>query len=326
MRRKVLIIPGLHESGLDILQRRKDFEVVIPDGTDAAALHNHLPDVQAIALRLPPVRRDIIDNAPNLKIISRHGVGVDNVDVDACTARGIPVTVVGEANAPSVMEHTLAFILALAKRLPYFDRAVRGGDYNIKFKLDAIDIAGRTILIVGLGRIGSRVARACNGLGMKCLGVDPAHSDEKIRALGCEPVRDFRAALPRADFVTLHCPLQPDTRDMIGADELALMKPSAYVVNCARGGIVNEWALVDALNAGRLMGAAVDAQVREPPPADDPLMSCDRLLLTPHSAATTQEGMIRMAVATAQNICDFFDGKLDPANVFNAEALKRARS
>jgi len=322
-RRKVLVLPALHEAGMEILTARSDFDVVVPEGVTREALHNHLPDVEAIALRLPPVRRDIIDSAPMLKIISRHGVGVDNVDVEACTARGIPVTVVGEANAPSVMEHTLAMILSLSKRLGDFDRAVRAGDYNVKLKLDAIDIFGRTILILGLGRIGSRVAKACNALGMRCLGVDPAFSEQRIRELGCEPVREFRAALPRADFVTVHCPLQPDTRNLIGAAELALMQPSAFVINCARGGIVDEAALLDALNGGRLKGAGLDVQLREPPRADDPLLTCDRLILTPHSAATTQEGMVRMAVATARNICDFFDGRLEPANVFNAEALRR---
>jgi D-3-phosphoglycerate dehydrogenase len=220
------------------------------------------------------------------------------------------------------MEHTLAMMLALAKRLGDYDRAVRAGDYQVKFKLDAIDIAGRTVLILGLGRIGSRVAKACGALGMKCLGVDPALSEDRIGALGCEPVRDFRAALPRADFVTIHCPLQADTRNLIGAKELALMKPSAFLINCARGGIVDEAALLAALNGGKLKGAGLDVQVREPPPPDDPLLQCERLILSPHSAATTQEGIVRMAVATAQNICDFFDGKLDPANVFNPEALR----
>ena len=230
---------------------------------------------------------------------------------------------VGLANAPSVVEHTLALMLALAKRLPEFDRAVRGGDYNVRMKLDAQDIAGRSVLIIGLGRIGSRLAKALGALGMQCLGVDPAYTAAQIEAMGCEPVADFRAALPRSDFVTVHCPLQDDTRNLIGAPELALMKPTAYLINCARGGIVDEAALLDALNSRRIMGAGLDVQVSEPPGPGDPLLACDRLILTPHSAATTAEGMVRMATAVAQNVADFFDGRLPESHVFNREVLKK---
>jgi D-3-phosphoglycerate dehydrogenase len=268
----------------------------------------------------------MIEAAPNLKIVSRHGVGVDSIDLGAATDRGVIVATVGLANAPSVVEHTLALMLALAKRIPEFDRAVRGGDYNVRMKLDAQDIAGRSVLIIGLGRIGSRLAKALGALGMKCLGVDPAYSAAQIEAMGCEPVADFRSALPRADFVTVHCPLQDDTRDMIGAAELALMKPSAYVINCARGGIVNEAALLDALNSGRIKGAALDVQVSEPPPPDDPLLACDRLILTPHSAAATAEGMVRMAATVAQNVLDFFDGRLPESHVANPQVLRRSRA
>jgi D-3-phosphoglycerate dehydrogenase len=264
----------------------------------------------------------MIEAAPNLEIVSRHGVGVDTIDVEAATEHGVVVATVGLANAPSVVEHTLALMLSLAKRLPEFDRAVRDGDYQRRMKLDAQDIAGRTVLIIGLGRIGSRLAKALNALGMKCLGVDPAYSPAQIEAMGCEPVADLRTALPRADFVTLHCPLQDDTRNLIGAPELALMKPTASLINCARGGIVDEAALLDALNSRRIMGAGLDVQVDEPPKPDDPLLKCDRLILTPHSAATTAEGMVRMATTVAQNVLDFFDGRLPESHVVNPEVLR----
>ncbi len=190
-------------------------------------------------------------------------------------------------------------------------------------KLDAQDIAGRTVLIIGLGRIGSRLARALGALGMKCIGVDPAYTSAQIEAMGCEPAADFRTALPRADFVTVHCPLQDDTRNLIGAAELALMKPTAYLINCARGGIVNEAALLDAVNSRRIMGAGLDVQVSEPPKPDDPLLGCDRIILTPHSAAATAEGMVRMAKTVAQNVLDYFDGTLPAGHAFNPEVLKR---
>jgi D-3-phosphoglycerate dehydrogenase len=264
----------------------------------------------------------MMEQAPDLKIISRHGVGFDNIDVAAATERGVVVATVGSSNARSVVEHTLALTLALAKRLPEFDRAVREGDYQRKMKLDAQDVSGRTVLIVGLGRIGSRLAPVLNALGMRCLGVDPAHTPAQIEAMGCEPIADFRSALARADFVTLHCPLQDDTCNLIGAAELALMKPTAYLVNCARGGIVDEPALLDALNNRRIMGAALDVQAEEPPGPDNPLLDCDRLILTPHSAATTPETQRRSSLTVAQNVVDYFDGRLPQSHVVNPEVLK----
>ena len=323
MRHKVICIQPIHPAGMNILQSREDLEVIVPASPEPAAWANFLPAAEAIVVRLTKIPRAMIEAAPNLKIISRHGVGVDTIDIGAATDRGVVVATVGLANAPSVVEHTLALVLALAKRLPEFDRAVRGSDYNVRMKLDAQDIAGRTALIIGLGRIGSRLAKALGALGMKCLGVDPAYTAAEIEAMGCEPVADFRTALPHADFVTVHCPLQDDTRHLIGAPELALMKPTAYLINCARGGIVDEAALLDALNSRRIMGAGLDVQVSEPPRPGDPLLACDRLILTPHSAATTAEGMVRMAIAVAQNVADFFDGRLPESHVFNQEVLKK---
>lgn len=326
VKRKVLCIQPIHPEGMKILHARPDIELIVPENPEPQTWERHLADVEAIIVRISRIERWMIEKAPKLKLISRHGVGCDNIAVDAATEHGVIVATVGEANAPSVVEQTLAFILALAKRMPEFDRAVRTGDYLIKMKLDANDIAGKTVLIIGLGRIGSRLAKVCNALGLKCIGVDPALTADQIRALGCEPEADFRMALPRADFVTVHCPLQPDTRNLISARELALMKPSAYLINCARGGIVNEAALIAALDARQLKGAALDVQITEPPKLDDPLLKHDRIILSPHSAATTAEGMVRMSTNVARNVSDFFDGKLPVGHVFNPEVLPRSRS
>jgi D-3-phosphoglycerate dehydrogenase len=322
MRRKVICIQPLHPEGMKILNSRDDLEIIVPESPDPATWANFLPGAEAICVRLTKIPRAMMEQAPNLKIISRHGVGFDNIDVAAATERGVVVATVGLANAPSVVEHTIAMMYALAKRLHDFDRSVREGDYWRKLNLDAIDVAGRTVLIIGLGRIGSRLAKALNALGLRCLGVDPAYTAAQIEAMGCEPVTDFRAALPRADFVTLHCPLQDDTRNLIGAAELALMKPSAYLINCARGGIVDEAALIEALNGGRIKGAALDVQAEEPPGFSNPLIACDRLILTPHSAATTPETMMRSSIAVAQNVLDCFDGRVPVSHVVNPEVLK----
>jgi D-3-phosphoglycerate dehydrogenase len=323
MRHKVICIQPLHPEGMKILNSREDLEVIVPESPDPATWANFLPGAEAICVRLTKIPRAMMEQAPNLKIISRHGVGFDNIDVAAATERGVIVATVGLANAPSVVEHTIAMMYALAKRLPEFDRSVREGDYWRKMKLDAIDVAGRTVLIIGLGRIGSRLAKALNALGLECLGVDPAYTAAQIEAMGCEPVADFRTVLPRADFVTVHCPLQDDTRGLISAPELALMKPTAYVINCARGGIVDEAALIEALNSGRIKGAALDVQVEEPPQPGNPLLACDRLILTPHSAATTPETMMRSSIAVAQNVLGYFDGQVPVSHVVNPEVLKR---
>ena len=323
MKHRVIVIQPIHAEGMKILHAREDLEVIVPDNPDPSTWSNFLPGTEALCVRLSKIPRSLIEAAPDLKIISRHGVGCDNIDVEAATDNGVVVATVGLANAPSVVEHTLALMLARAKRLFDVDRDVRGGDYMRKLQLEGQDIGGRTVLIIGLGRIGSRLAKALNGLGMKCLGVDPAYTPAQIEAMGCEPVTDFRVALPRADFVTVHTPLQDDTRNLIGAPELALMKPSAYVINCARGGIVNEAALVDALNSRRIKGAALDVQVKEPPAPDDPLLTCDRLVLTPHSAAATPETMMRSSVTVAQNVLDCFDGRLPVGHVVNPQVLKK---
>jgi D-3-phosphoglycerate dehydrogenase len=298
----------------------------VPESLDPETWVNFLPGAEAICVRLTQIPRSLIEKAPNLKIISRHGVGCDNIDVAAATEHGVVVATVGNANAPSVVEHTVALMFALAKRLPEFDRAVREGDYMRRMKLEAQDVAGRTVLIIGLGRIGSRLAKALNALGLKCIGCDPAYSAAQIEAMGCEPVTDFRSALPRADFVTVHVPMQDDTRNMVGAAELAAMKPTSYLINCARGGIVNEAALLDAVNSRRIMGAGLDVQVDEPPKSDDPLLKCDRIILTPHSATSTPETMMRSSMTVAQNVLDQFDGCLPVSHVFNPEVLSRAKA
>ena len=325
MRHRVIVIQPIHDEGMQILHARNDIEVIVPQNPDPATWSNFLPGTEALCVRLTKIPRSLIEAAPDLKIISRHGVGCDNIDVEAATEHGVVVATVGLANAPSVVEHTLSLMLALAKRLFDVDRDVRGGDYMRKLKLEAQDIGGRTVLIIGLGRIGSRLAKTLNALGMRCLGVDPAYTPAQIEAMGCEPVADFRSALPRADFVTVHTPLQDDTRNLIGARELAAMKPTAYLINCARGGIVDEKALLEALESRRIMGAALDVQVDEPPKPNDPLLKCDRLILTPHSATATSETYIRSAKTVAQNVLDMIDGRLPESHVFNPEVLKRLK-
>lgn len=324
MKHRVICIQPIHPEGMKILQSRPDIELIVPENPEPAAWANFLPGTKAICVRLSKITRELMEKAPELQLISRHGVGCDNIDVEAATDRGVIVATIGEANAPSVVEHTLMLMLALAKRLFDRDREVRNPEgYMRKLQLDAQDLSGRTVLIIGLGRIGSRLSKALGALGMRCLGTDPAYSPEQIKAMGCEPVTDFREALPRADFVTVHTPLQTDTRNMIGARELSMMKPSAYLINCARGGIVDEAALIKALDSRQIMGAGFDVQVEEPPRPDDPLLACGRVILTPHAASSTAETVMRSAMTVAQNVLDHIDGRLPKSHVFNPEVLKK---
>ena len=263
----------------------------------------------------------VIGNAPRLAVVSRHGVGYDNVDVPALTAAGIPLTVTGTANSVTVAEHSLFFMMSLAKHGVKFDREVRKGNWDIRFENTAIDLAGRRVLILGFGRIGQLLVKRCLGLDMVVSVHDPYASDEAIRGAGAEPVTDWRETLPELDFLSVNCPKTDETTGMVGAAELAAMKGTAYVVNTARGGIVDEAALVDALRRRVIAGAAIDAFEVEPATADNPMFALDNILVSPHSAGVTEESMFRMGAACAQNVLDCFDGKLDPANVVNREVL-----
>ena len=275
----------------------------------------------AILGGMAPFTARIVGNAPRLKVVSRHGVGYDNVDVDALTAAGIPLTVTGTANSVTVAEHSLFFMMSLAKHGVLFDREVRKGNWGIRFENTAVDLAGRKVLILGFGRIGQLLVKRCLGMDMDVCVHDPYASEEAIREAGAVPVTDWRALLPQLDFLSVNCPKTDETKGMVGTAELAAMKGTAYVVNTARGGIVDEPALVDALERRVIAGAAIDAFEVEPATADNPLFALDNILVSPHSAGVTEESMFRMGAACAQNVVDCFDGTLDPANVVNREVL-----
>lgn len=319
---RVLVVGHVHEAGLARLRDRPGLETVTLDERATAELPQALAGAEAVIVRTAALPGPAIAAAPRLRVIAKHGVGYDNIDVTAATARRIPVTVTATANAVSVAEHAFAQMLQLAKLGAEMDAAVRRGDWAARTRLVPVELAGRTLLVVGLGRIGSRVARRALAFEMRVLVVDPFLPAERIRGLGCEPAASLEAALPEADIVTLHCPLGPRTRGMLGAAELALLRPHAFLVNTARGGLVDEAALVAALRAGRLAGAALDVMVHEPPAADDPLLAAPRLLLSPHVAGVTRESTLRMALEAADNVLSGLDGRLDPAVVVNPEVLR----
>jgi D-3-phosphoglycerate dehydrogenase len=282
-----------------------------------------MPEADAVVVRTNPVTAAMIDAAPSLKVVSRHGVGYDNVDLDALNRRGIPLMLAVNANRVAVAEHAFAMLLELFKHGRTFDAAVRAGDWASRNRLVPLELAGKTLLLLGFGRIGREVARRARAFGMRVLAHDPLLPPETIVEAGCEPAPDLMAALGQADAVSLHLPLGPGTRGLIGRERLRAMRRDAVLVNTARGGLVDEAALAEALREGRIRAAALDVLADEPPPADHPLLGLDSCLLSPHVAGTTAEAMVRMAEESVANALAGLEGRLDPAVVVNPQVLAR---
>jgi D-3-phosphoglycerate dehydrogenase len=323
--KKVLAAQTFGTVGLNILKSRRDIEVVsFPITISAGDFITQLQssgEVSGLIVGLTPVGEREIAAAKGLRVVARIGVGYDVIDLPALTRRGIPLMVVGTANAPSVAEQAIYFMLALAKRGAESDAMVKGNRWGERFSALPVDLIGKTILIVGFGRIGSRTARRCLSMEMTVLVYDPYLDNDKVRAAGCEPVRDLDASLPRAEFVTIHCPKTPETIGMFNAARLGLMRPTAYLINTARGGIVDETALHTALSQGRLAGAGLDVFAQEPVCPDHPLLKLPNVLTAPHIAGLTVESIERMAEQAALNVLSVLDGRPIKDNVVNREIL-----
>ncbi len=318
-----LIAGKIHPDGLAILRQRPDLTVEEMGDLSAEAFAARLPEADALLIRTAPLPAAAVERAGRLRVVSRHGVGYDNLPLPLLTRRGVPVAVIGNAGSVAVAEHTLMLMLALAKRAIPFDRAVRGGQWDLRNRLVGGDLEGRTLLILGLGRIGREVARRAAAFDMRILGHDPAIATSAVAEARVMPVRDWRAALSEADFVTLHLPRTAETNHMIGRGELASMKPTAFLLNTARGGLIDEAALAEALAAGRIAGAGVDVLEDEPPAADHPLLRADHIILSPHIAGLSESATIRLSVMSATNLLAGLDGTLDPKLVVNPEVLRR---
>jgi D-3-phosphoglycerate dehydrogenase len=322
MKKKVLMVQGLHPEGVKLLQARADVEPVALMSDDEGEITAAARDADAITVRSARITRGIIGAARELKVVGRHGVGYDAVDVAALTERGIPLAISIHANMVPVAEHVMFMLLTLFKEAAYYDALTRNADWGSRWNVKANDLAGKALLIVGFGRTGSRVARRALAFDMKVHACDPYIDQDLIRRAGCLPVADYRETLPEMDAVSVNCPLSPETRHMFSRAEFGAMKPSAVIVNCARGWIVDEAALYEALSAGKLRGAGLDVFEREPSPAENPLFRLKNVIVSPHIAGVTVESTIRMSTQTAQNVLDGLDGKLDPAVVVNREVLK----
>ncbi len=319
-KRKVMLPHTMGQQGLDIVRAREDIDTVIyPAGILQADLLPQLVDCAGIALSGTPFRHTEMDASPAIQVVARIGVGYDAVEVPALTARRVPLMVAGTANSVSVAEQAFHLMISLAKKNRVMDGMVRDGRWHERHHALPMELSGKTVLIVGFGRIGTRTAKRCLGFDMNVLVFDQFIDQAKITAAGCEPVAELDAALPVADFVTIHCPKSPATMNLINAPRLMKMKQGAFLVNTARGGIVNEAALYDALVSGHIGGAGLDVFDMEPTPVDNKLLSLDNVFASPHMAGVTVEAVQAMAVATARNILSVLDGDPNRDNTINSE-------
>lgn len=307
---KVLVIDPIHEDGLSLLRARPDVSLVHLFEPTEAAIAEHMADAEVLILRGRTLAPEHFGRARSLRLVSRHGVGCDNLDLHALRSRGVGVAISADANRIPVAEHAFALMLAAAKRLPASDRAVRSGAWSARDGLGTREVAGAEILVLGFGRIGRAFAARATAFEARVTIHDPALPADMALPDGHARAETLEDAVAAADIVSLHLPLTADTTNLIEAELLSRFKPGAILVNTARGGIVDEGALLAALDAGAPAIYATDVLASEPPAADDPLLGRDDVILAPHSAATTGEGMRRMATGAAQNTLDFIDGCL----------------
>jgi D-3-phosphoglycerate dehydrogenase len=311
----VLVAGKLHPRGIELLQSAPGVSFDYVQEISEASYAPLIGKADGLVIRTQPLSAETVRRAGRLRIVSRHGVGYDAIDLAALDARGITLAVVGDVNSVSVAEQAMMLLLAATKRALRADRAVREGAWDWRNRLEQGELAGRRLLIVGFGRSGRHLARIAAGFGMEIRACDPVLAARGWPPGPVSPVADLASGLAWADAVSVHVP--KTDRPVIGAAELAAMRPGAILVNTARGGVVDEAALVAALSAGRLAAAGLDVFEAEPPPPGHPLLAMDQVILSPHIAGLTAECAERMAVAAVQNVIDFFAGRLDPALVVN---------
>ena len=320
-RKKVLIVGRMPEAGIEVLKKRDDVDYEVVTDDSVASLHPKLKDANAVTLGATPFRQAELDVAPGMMVVARLGVGFDAVEIPALNKRKIPLMTTGIANSVSVAEHAMYMLLASARLVKKYDRFVRENAWGQRLSDLPSDLSGKAILVVGMGRIGSRTVKRCVAFEMDTYVLDPNIPEAEIRKAGATKVTDLKAILPKVDFVSVHCPKSPETVNMFNAETLALLKPDAFLVNTARGGIVNEDALYAALSSGKLRGAGLDVLDREPPDPANKLFTLENVIFSPHMAGVTREASDRMAVTAVENILSVFDGRPNAANVVNKEVL-----
>ena len=312
----ILVAGQLHPAGLALLKSSPGVTFSYVEEVSEPSYAPLIAEADGLVIRTQPLSAATIAKAERLKIVSRHGVGYDAVDLDALNARGIALTIVGDTNSVSVAEQAMMMLLAAAKRTLRADRAVReSGGWGWRNKLEATELADKRLLIIGFGRIGRHLARMATGFGMEVRAHDPWLSENGWPQGDIEPADALMEWLPWADLVSVSAP--KSDRPILGEFEIAAMKPGSILVNTSRGGVVDEKALITALRSGHIGAAGLDVFEREPPDPTNPLFSLEQVILSPHIAGLTVEAAERMAVASVRNALDFLDGRVDPTLVVN---------
>ena len=315
----VLVTEKIDNSGPDLL-REKGFNVIEGWALSQDELASCADKVDAILVRTNRISSEEILSMPNLKVISKHGVGCDTIDVACARSKNITVAIASDANAQSVVEHTFMFMLNMAKNSVHMDKVVRS-DYGDRKNIKAFDLGARTLLVLGYGRIGTRVARLASAFGMAVLVCDEKFDDGVSEVDGFEIIHNLDDGLARCAFLTIHIPLTDKTSNLINKDRLLKMPRGSFLVNCARGGIVDEQALTGLTQSGHIAASAFDVFSVEPITADNPLLSAANTQLSPHAAAFTAESLYRMSYQAASNICDYFDDGVPKANIYELDAF-----
>ena len=318
----LLVAGKLHPAGVALLQRLHSdgYSYDYVEEVSEASYAPLIDRADALVIRTQPLSAPTVARAGRLKVVSRHGVGYDSVDVAALDARGIALTILGDVNSISVAEHAIMLLLAAAKRARKADSAVRGeGQWDWRNKLEQQEISGKRLLILGYGRSGRYLARMATGFGMEIMAFDPYLEKVGWPKGEVQPVSDLGAALGWADYISVHVP--KSDKPMIGAEEIALMKRGVILVNTARGGVVCETALAEALGSGQIGAAGLDVFEEEPPKPASPLLAYDNVVVSPHIAGLTAECSERMAVGAVGNAIDYLNGSIDPALVVNGRTL-----
>ncbi len=316
---KVLIADAINEKGIENLKEVAD--VVVDTSITPEELANTIHEYNGIVVRSrTKLTADIIEKADNLQIIARAGVGVDNIDLNAATEKGIMVVNSPESTSVTVAEHTMGLILSMARKISIADKSVKEGKWEKK-KFMGVELRNKTLGVIGMGRIGSQVVNRCKAFGMDAMAYDPYLPEEVAREMGVD-LTDLDTVLKNADFITIHVPLTPETKHSISAEQFEIMKDTAFIVNCARGGIIDEEALYDALVNDKIGGAALDVYEEEPPAEDSKLFELDNIVLTPHIAASTKEAQRDAAIIVADEIIDLAKGNT-PKNVLNLPRINK---
>ena len=315
-KKKILIIQPIHEAGIKLLTDNSNYEYEILENLEAQDIKSKISNCDAISIRTAKLSGELINCSKNLKIISRHGVGYDNIDLTASKEKNITLAITATANAIAVAEHVLFMLLNIAKRKSMYDDSVKSGNFSNRNKLPkTIEIWNKNILIAGFGRIGQCLIKRCKGFEMNVFVYDPFVSKEVVESLGGKKVENLEDSIKNMDAVSLHVPLNDKTKNLINYNLLRTMKKNCIIINAARGGIINEIDLDRALNENLIFGAGLDVFEKEPPDQNNPLLKNDKVFLSPHTAAFTEECMVRMGKETIQNIIDFFENKIDQSKI-----------